>query len=59
MPGGGIIAANASAELTELVELGDFPAVCTLMGLGGLSVEPSEFHQHARHARQLRRQHGA
>jgi acetolactate synthase-1/2/3 large subunit len=35
--GGGIIAANASAELTEFVELADSPAVCTLMALGGLS----------------------
>src|SRR4051794_17435103 len=35
--GGGIIAANASAELKELVELVDLPAVCTLMALGGLS----------------------
>ncbi|MCC6861170.1 MAG: biosynthetic-type acetolactate synthase large subunit [Bryobacterales bacterium] len=34
--GGGIIAANASAELRELVELIDAPAVCTLMGLGAL-----------------------
>ena len=35
--GGGIIAANASAELTELVETADLPAVCTLMALGSLS----------------------
>src|SRR3984957_1937013 len=35
--GGGIIAANASPELKEFVELSDAPAVCTLMGLGGLS----------------------
>ncbi|HVN06285.1 MAG TPA: biosynthetic-type acetolactate synthase large subunit [Bryobacteraceae bacterium] len=34
--GGGIIAANASAELRELVEILDAPAVTTLMGLGGL-----------------------
>ena len=34
--GGGIILGNASAELRELVELADLPAVCTLMGLGGL-----------------------
>ena len=34
--GGGIIAADASEELRELVELIDAPAVCTLMGLGGL-----------------------
>jgi acetolactate synthase I/II/III large subunit len=35
--GGGIVAANASEELRELVELVDIPAVCTLMGLGSLS----------------------
>src|SRR3954471_2704178 len=34
--GGGIIAANASDELRELVEVLDAPAVCTLMGLGAL-----------------------
>jgi acetolactate synthase I/II/III large subunit len=34
--GGGIIAANASAELRQLVETLDAPAVCTLMGLGAL-----------------------
>src|SRR5882672_6312443 len=34
--GGGIIAADASEELRELVEMIDAPAVCTLMGLGGL-----------------------
>src|SRR5262245_33453521 len=35
--GGGIIAAGASAELREFVELTDAPTVNTLMGLGGLS----------------------
>ncbi len=34
--GGGIIAANASADLREMVELLDVPAVLTLMGLGAL-----------------------
>ncbi len=34
--GGGIIAADASRELREFVELTDAPAVNTLMGLGGL-----------------------
>ncbi|MCC6364688.1 MAG: biosynthetic-type acetolactate synthase large subunit [Bryobacterales bacterium] len=34
--GGGIIAAAASEELRELVELIDCPTVCTLMGLGAL-----------------------
>src|ERR1043166_9177114 len=34
--GGGIIAADASAELRQLVEIADLPAVQTLMGLGAL-----------------------
>jgi acetolactate synthase-1/2/3 large subunit len=34
--GGGIVAANASVELRQLVELTDIPAVNTLMGLGTL-----------------------
>jgi len=34
--GGGIIHSGAHDELRELVELLDAPAVCTLMGLGGL-----------------------
>ncbi|HSU59756.1 MAG TPA: biosynthetic-type acetolactate synthase large subunit [Bryobacteraceae bacterium] len=41
--GGGIIAANASAELRALVELADVPTVCTLMGLGGLPAEHPNF----------------
>ncbi len=41
--GGGIIAGKASAELKELVELLDCPAVCTLMGLGGLPSEHPNF----------------
>src|SRR5271156_5118769 len=41
--GGGIIAANASDSLRELVELLDAPAVCTLMGLGALSSEHKNF----------------
>jgi acetolactate synthase I/II/III large subunit len=35
--GGGIVAAEASEELRELVDLVGAPAVCTLMGLGALS----------------------
>ena len=34
--GGGIIAAGARDQLRALVEMIDAPAVCTLMGLGGL-----------------------
>jgi acetolactate synthase-1/2/3 large subunit len=41
--GGGIIAANASDELRELVETLDAPAVNTLMGLGALSAEHPNF----------------
>jgi acetolactate synthase-1/2/3 large subunit len=41
--GGGIIAANASEELKELVETLDAPAVNTLMGLGALSAEHPNF----------------
>jgi acetolactate synthase I/II/III large subunit len=37
--GGGIIAADASEELREFVELVDAPAVTTLMGLGALPAE--------------------
>ncbi|MBV9155550.1 MAG: biosynthetic-type acetolactate synthase large subunit, partial [Acidobacteriaceae bacterium] len=41
--GGGIIAANASEELQDFVELIDAPAVCTLMGLGALPAEHPNF----------------
>jgi acetolactate synthase I/II/III large subunit len=41
--GGGIIAANASKELREFVELTDVPVVTTLMGLGSLSSEHPNF----------------
>ncbi|HXK06703.1 MAG TPA: biosynthetic-type acetolactate synthase large subunit [Verrucomicrobiae bacterium] len=34
--GGGIVAANAAAELRQFIELTDTPTVNTLMGLGGL-----------------------
>ena len=37
--GGGIIAANASDELREFVELTGAPTVTTLMGLGGLAAD--------------------
>src|SRR3954453_19183272 len=33
--GGGVINANAAAELTELCRSDKFPVTCTLMGLGG------------------------
>ncbi len=41
--GGGVVAANASEELRALVESLDVPAVCTLMGLGGLPAEHPNF----------------
>src|ERR1044071_5089541 len=41
--GGGIIAANASNELTEFAELIDAPVVCTLMVLGALAAEHPNF----------------
>jgi len=41
--GGGIVAAGASPELRELVELIDAPTVCTLMGLGGLAASHPNF----------------
>lgn len=41
--GGGIVAAEASEELRALAELLDAPAVCTLMGLGGLAAEHPNF----------------
>src|SRR5689334_11645005 len=34
--GGGVIASGAHEDLREFVEMLDAPAVCTLMGLGGL-----------------------
>jgi acetolactate synthase-1/2/3 large subunit len=41
--GGGIIHAEASAELTELVDITDIPCVTTLMGLGALSAAHPRF----------------
>src|SRR6202789_1424230 len=41
--GGGTVLGKASEELTELVELADLPAVCTLMALGSLSSSHRNF----------------
>jgi acetolactate synthase-1/2/3 large subunit len=41
--GGGIISANATAELREFTELTGAPVVCTLMGLGGLPSDHPHF----------------
>jgi acetolactate synthase-1/2/3 large subunit len=34
--GGGVINSNASAELVELAEVGNFPVTCTLLALGAI-----------------------
>src|SRR4051794_36160045 len=41
--GGGIVAANASAELREFVQVTDAPAVNTLMGLGAMRSDHPNF----------------
>ncbi len=41
--GGGIVSSGASAELRQLVELVDIPAVCTLMGLGAIPGDHANF----------------
>ncbi|MBI1895174.1 MAG: biosynthetic-type acetolactate synthase large subunit [Acidobacteria bacterium] len=41
--GGGIVLGKAAPELRELVELTNFPAVCTLMGLGSLPGDHPNF----------------
>src|ERR1700716_4162974 len=41
--GGGIVAANASAELREFAKLTDAPAVTTLMGLGSMRSDDPNF----------------
>src|ERR1700733_5784524 len=41
--GGGVLAADATAELREFVEKTDIPAVITLMGLGALSSNHPNF----------------
>ncbi|MGH2871096.1 MAG: biosynthetic-type acetolactate synthase large subunit [Solirubrobacteraceae bacterium] len=40
--GGGVIAAGAAAELTELASVDELPVTCTVMGLGGF---PAPHHQ--------------
>ena len=41
--GGGVIASDASVELTDLVEKGHIPITTTLMGLGGISANSPYF----------------
>ena len=48
--GGGIIAANASTQLRELVDIAALPSVCTLMGLGALPADhPQYISMHGMH----------
>ena len=54
--GGGVVNANASAELVELATADSFPITCTLMGLGRLPGAPRAVAGHARHARDPHRQ---
>ena len=57
--GGGIIAADASAELREFVERHRRARRQHPDGPRRPAIRSSQLHQHARHARQLRRQYGA
>jgi acetolactate synthase I/II/III large subunit len=41
--GGGVISANASAELTELAVSDRFPVTCTVMGLGGFPADHEQW----------------
>ncbi|MDD2915906.1 MAG: biosynthetic-type acetolactate synthase large subunit [Gallionella sp.] len=41
--GGGVVLADASAQLTEMVRLLDFPCTNTLMGLGGFPASDKRF----------------
>ncbi len=56
--GGGVLAADASAELREFVAMIGSPAVTHFDGAGRAFEHGPEFHQHAGHARQLRGEHG-
>ena len=54
--GGGVVAANAAAELTELATADRFPVTCTVMGLGGFPGTARPVARDARDARHPRRQ---
>jgi acetolactate synthase I/II/III large subunit len=41
--GGGVVNANAAAELTELVTADRFPCTCTLMGLGAFPADQQQW----------------
>ena len=49
--GGGVVSANAAAELTELATADRFPVTCTVMGLGGVPGAARAVARDARHAR--------
>ena len=54
--GGGVINANAAAELVELATADRFPVTCTLMGLGGFPGHAPAVARDARHARDAHRE---
>ena len=54
--GGGVIASNAAAELTELATADRFPVTCTVMGLGALPGAARAVARDARDARHPRRE---
>ncbi len=54
--GGGVINANAGAELAELATVDRFPVTCTVMGLGAFPAHARPVARNARHARYPRRQ---
>ncbi len=56
--GGGVVLNNAASQLTRLVRLLGYPCTNTLMGLGGFPGTDPAVHRHARHARNLRVEHG-
>src|SRR6201996_3872928 len=41
--GGGVVSANASAELTELATVDRFPVTCTVMGLGAFAAQHDQW----------------
>ena len=53
--GGGVINANAAAELVELATADRFPVTCTLMGLGAFPGTARAVARDARDARHARR----
>ncbi len=54
--GGGVVSANAAAELTELATSDRFPVTCTVMGLGGFPAPHDAVARDARYARDADRE---